>query len=109
MIGRKNMSSIHLVERLNNVRRISVDPPIWESGYWVISQETAERLIGADLYLHSGQLEASHYGGKILSYHIHRGSSEIDGRVVFRITPSLIHKGVVTGREGWGNEKKLVW
>ncbi|MFC3110851.1 hypothetical protein ACFQAT_28330 [Undibacterium arcticum] len=103
------MASIHLVERLNNVRKVSANPPIWESGYWVISEETADRLTGADLYLHSGQLVASHFGGKILGYRIHRDGTEIDGRVVFRIAPSITHKGVLTGREGWGNEKKLVW
>jgi hypothetical protein len=103
------MASIHLVERLNNVRRVSADPPVWESGYWVISEETAERLIGGDLYLHSGQRVASHFGGKILSFRVHQDGTDTDGRVVFRIAPSLVHKGVLTAREGWGNEKKIVW
>ena len=103
------MASIHLVERLNNVHRLTVDPPVWESGYWVIAEETAARLVGADLYLHSGQLVASHFGGRILGYRVHNDGTELDGRVVFRIQPSLEHKGVSTGREGWGNEKKLVW
>lgn len=103
------MAAIHLVERLNNVHRHSVNPPVWESGYWVVSEETAARLVGADLYLHSGQLVASHFGGKILGYHVQRDGSELDGRVVFRIAPTLAHKGVTTDREGWGNEKKLVW
>lgn len=103
------MASIHLVERLNNVHKLSADPPVWESGYWVISKEAAERLVGGDLFLHSGQLEASHFGGKILSYRVHRDGTETDGRVVFRIAPSPAHKGVLTGRDGWGNEKKFVW
>jgi hypothetical protein len=103
------MPAIHLVERLNNVRRVTVDPPIWESGYWTISEETAGRLIGAELYLHSGQLQASHFGGTILGYRVHRDGTEIDGRLVFRIAPTLQHKGVVTDRKGWGNEKKIVW
>lgn len=103
------MTSIHLVERIGNVHPVSTNPSIWESGYWVIAEATAERLVGADLYLHSGQLDASHFGGKILSYYVHRDGTDTDGRVVFRITPSLEHKGVKTGREGWGNEKKIVW
>lgn len=103
------MASIHLVERIGNVRPILTNPPVWESGFWVIAEATAERLLGADLYLHSGQLEASHFGGKILSYHVHRDGSDVDGRIVFRIAPTIDHKGIKTGREGWGNEKKIVW
>jgi hypothetical protein len=103
------MASLHLVARLNNVRKVSTDPLVWESGYWVVAEETAERLIGGDLYLHTGQLDASHFGGTILGYRVHRDGTEIDGRLVFRIAPTPGHKGVSTGREGWGNEKKFVW
>lgn len=103
------MASIHLIERLNNVHKLVDAPPFWESGYWSIPVETAERLIGGDLYLHSGQLEPSHFGGKIAGYRVHQDGTETDGRIVFRITPSLAYKGVKTGRSGWGNEKKFVW
>jgi hypothetical protein len=41
------MPAIHLVERLNNVSRIDRDRNEWESGYWVVSEETAQRLVGA--------------------------------------------------------------
>lgn len=105
------MPAIHFVERKNNVRRMPGANGEWESGYWVIAEETAQRLIGADLYLHAGQNEPSHFGGEIVAFRIHRddGNAEIDGRTVFRIKASLDYKGVVVGREGWGNEKKLVW
>jgi hypothetical protein len=103
------MSAVHFVERKNNVHRVPDVPGEWESGYWVIAQETAQRLIGADLYLHSGQNEPSHFGGKIVAFRTHRSGPEIDGRIVFRIRATPKYKGVVTGREGWGNEKKLVW
>lgn len=103
------MPSVHFVEHKNNIHRIPDTPGEWESGYWVIAEETAQRLIGGDLYLHSGQNEPSHFGGKIVAFRIHRDGSEIDGRIVFRIRPTIEYKGVVTGREGWGNEKKLVW
>lgn len=103
------MPAVHFVERKNNVHRVPDAPGEWESGYWVIAEETAQRLIGADIYLHSGQNEPSHFGGKIVAFRIHRDSSEINGRIVFRIRSTLEYKGIVTGREGWGNEKKLVW
>ena len=105
------MPAVHFVERLNNVHRLQGSGGEWESGYWVVTADTAQRLVGGDLYLHSGQSEASHFGGKILSFHVHCDTANpgIDGRIVFRIKPSLAHKGVQTAREGWGNEKKLVW
>jgi hypothetical protein len=103
------MASLHLIERLNNVRKLVDAPPFWESGYWAIPVETAERLIGGDLYLHSGQLEPSHFGGKIVGYRVHNDGTDIDGRIVFRIAPNPTYKGVKTERAGWGNEKKFVW
>jgi hypothetical protein len=105
------MPAVHFVERLNNVHRVPDAPGEWESGYWVVSEETAARLVGGDLYLHFGQGEPSHFGGRIISYRVYRDDtgSEIDGRILFRIRPSLEYKGVVTERQGWGNEKKFVW
>lgn len=105
------MPAVHFVERLNNVRPLQGSEGEWESGYWVIADDTAQRLVGGDLYLHSGQSDASHFGGKILSFRVHCDPANlaIDGRIVFRIKPTLGHKGVQTAREGWGNEKKLVW
>ena len=101
------MPSIHFVERMNNVTKVQGTTDEWESGHWVVGEETARSLIGGDLYLHSGQNEPSHFGGKILSYRVHNGG-DVDGRFVFRIRATLAHKGVRTGREGWGNEKRLV-
>ena len=102
------MPAIHLVERLNNVKRLPDSPGAWESGYWVVSEDAAKRLIGGDLYLHSGQHEPSHFGGTILGYRVHQGG-DVDGRIVFRFRATVGHKGVNAGKEGWGNEKKLVW
>jgi hypothetical protein len=82
------MPAVHFVERKNNVHRVLDAPGEWESGYWVIAEETAHRLIGADLFLHSRQNEPSHFGGKIVSFRIHRDGSDIDGRIVFRIKPT---------------------
>ena len=76
-----------------------------------MAEETAQRLVGGDLFVHSSQSESSHFGGKILSYRVHHDHNkpDIDGRLVFRIKPSPEHKGVTAGRDGWGMEKKIVW
>jgi hypothetical protein len=102
------MPSIHLVERLGNTRKIPNTEHEYECGYWVVAEETARKLIGGDLYLHDGQNEPSRFGGKILGYRVHHGGNE-DGRIVFHIQATIAHRGVRTPREGWGNEKKLVW
>jgi hypothetical protein len=104
--------AIHLVERLGNTHKIkdAEHPHEYDCGYWVVSVPTAERLVaeGGDLYLHDGQNEPSRFGGKIIGYRIH-GGGPLDGRIVFRIQATPEHRGVKTGKEGWGNEKKIVW
>lgn len=105
------MPAIHLIEKKINVHRVPDSPQEWESGYWAVTQDTAARLVGGDLYLHSQQGEPSHFGGPILSFRVHSDASDVrlDGRVVFRIKASHSHKEVLAGREGWGNEKKIIW
>ena len=100
------MPAIHFVERLQNLTFL--DNGECESGYWVIGAETAEKLIGGLLYLHSGQLAPSHFGGRIQSTRVEEQGAHA-GRVVFRFQPDVSCKGVRTSREGWGNEKKIVW
>ena len=104
----KVMPSIHLIERHNNIIQILNSPNEWESGDWVVADKTAALLVGGNIYFHTGQTEASHFGGEILSYRVHCGGT-VDGRKVFRFRASQRHKGVVAAREGWGTEKKLVW
>jgi hypothetical protein len=105
------MPSIHFVERRNNVRKIQGTTDQWESGFWVVGRETADRLIGGDLYLHAKQDAASHFGGVILAWRAIDDSSQpdIDGRLVFLIRMTPAHRGVKAGSDGWGNEKKIKW
>lgn len=105
------MPSIHFVERKNNVTKAQDYPGEYESGYWVINKETAERLVGGNLYLHSTQDAESHYGGVIQAWRVIESDErpDIKGRIVFRIKPTQAHRGVKAGREGWSQEKKIVW
>ena len=100
------MKAIHFVEKLNKVRKISDTPLTYESGDWDVSETVASALIGGNLYLHTAQDEPSHFGGRILGYRVL--STEPVGRIVFQIAPTMEHKGVRAGREGWGNEQKRV-
>ena len=105
------MPNLHLVERKNNVSKVQNSDNEWESGYWVVSDETAQKLVGGNLYLHEKQSAPSHFGGTITGYRVFRDSSqpEVDGRVIFRIKAAVTYRGIKTGREGWGNEKKIEW
>jgi hypothetical protein len=98
------MNAIHFIEKLNRAKKISSTPLIWESGDWDVSEKTAAALVGGDLYLHTAQDAPSHFGGRIVAYRVL--STEPVGRVVFQIAPTMEHKNVRTGREGWGNEQK---
>jgi hypothetical protein len=102
------MPSLHLVERQDNVERVTDGSGDYESRYWAVSKDTAARLVGGDIYLHRAQDKPSHFGGKILSYRVHQ-DGEYDGRIIFRFRASMEHKGVRTGPEKWGNEKKIDW
>lgn len=100
------MKAIHLIERVNQVKKISETPSVWASGDWDISEEAASALIGADLYLHTAQDIPSHFGGLILGYRVL--STSPVGRIVFLFSPTMDHKNVRAGRDGWGNEQKRV-
>ena len=101
------MPAIHFVERLGNYRCVDKSANEWESGYWVVAVDTAQRLIGGQIYLHDGQDTPSRFGGDILSYRVQQ-DGEFEGRLVFRFRPTAQCKGIMAGRGGWGNEKKVV-
>ena len=91
----------------NNLKLIDLDQHERESGYWKVSEQTAQCLVDGDLDIHDGQLASSRFGGIILGYRMQQGG-EFDGRMIFRFRASLVHKGVRTDRDGWGGEKKLL-
>lgn len=107
------MSEIHLVEKNihpQNLRLVDKEKTEWQSGYWAIAQETAEKLVGGYIYLHKGHDKPSHFGGEILAFEIFKEeNSDLNNRVIFRFRASPEFKGVKTNKTGWGNEKKIVW
>jgi hypothetical protein len=101
------MTAIHFIERAGNLNRVDAEQQEWESGYWKVSEESAQHLVGGEIYLHKSQVEPSYFGGKIISYRVQSGGPD-DGRMIFRFRAAIEFKGVRTAREGWGNEKKIV-
>ena len=99
--------AIHLVERVGLMRMIDPTSREYESGFWVIGQQTAAELVGCDIYFHKKRAEPSFFGGQILSFRV-QPEGEHAARIIFRFRPLQSHKGVVAGAEGWGQEKKIV-
>ena len=98
---------IHFIEKENQLVRKDKTSQNWESGNWKISKETANKLIGGNIYLHKLQESPSYFGGKITGYkEILDGQRK--GRIVFQFTATIEHKGLKTARSGWSMEKKIV-
>ena len=103
------MSKVHLIERVTNVKLLSKEKNEWASYSWAISEESAKKLIGGEIYLHKTQDAPSHFGGKIFSYDVlGEEHGENAGRIVFNFTAGLEYKGIKAGK-GWAMEKKFDW
>ncbi|MDT4965878.1 MAG: hypothetical protein QOJ64_615 [Acidobacteriota bacterium] len=97
---------IHLIERIGYVQKL--EGRICESGFWGVPPQTAQSLLGGDIYFHKKQKESSFFGGKILGYRMHEEDDEYRGRVIFRFEYSREHRDVSAGSGGWSNEKKII-
>ena len=102
------MAAVHFVERSDNVRKTDKSKNEWESGYWGMSEDTAQKLVGSILYLHRTKLQASHFGGHILDYRVEQSGPEA-GRVVFKLRADADRKGVKTDGKGWSKDQKIFW
>ena len=92
---------------MGHVRAVDPAAGIYESEWWAIAPETAERLVGGRIYLHKGQDKPSFFGGTITASRVET-EGQWAGRIIFTFTRDAAGKGVVS-RGGWGNEKKFVW
>ena len=101
------MAEIHFVERSDNVRKIDKSKNEWESGYWPLTEQVAQKLIGGVLYLHRTKLTSSHFGGDIIDYRVEESGSEA-GRVVFKLRAKADCKGVKIDGKGWSKDLKIV-
>lgn len=102
------MSKIHFIERVTKIKMVSKEDNIWESHAWVLSKDTVEKLIGAEVYFHKGQDKPSHFGGIIQSCRFIE-SGEDEGRVAITFKADIKFKDVKTEKKGWSMEKKFEW
>jgi hypothetical protein len=102
------MTAIHLIERSDQVRKTDREKNEWESGSWPVTEETAQKLVGAMLYLHRTKNQPSHFGGRILSHRVEQ-SGPSAGRVVFMLRATVDCKDVKTDAKGWANDHKIFW
>lgn len=104
-------AAIHVVEKgveIENLRqRSDVREGVWETAYWIVGNKTAASLIGGRVYVHRGKNIPSRAGGIITEVYPESGTTE--NRRVIRFQASVACEGIVTGREGWGNERKIIW
>src|ERR1700760_756963 len=96
------MPRIHLIERVKHF--VKIEDNLFESWCWDVAPQTAQALIGGDIYFHEKQKESSWYGGKILAYRIHDSDegaySGCRGRVIFTFRYSQKHRKVSAGEGG---------
>ena len=64
------MTSIHFVEKIDKYKQVDESSNEWETGNWVVSIESAAKLVNGDIYLHKGQKEPSYIGGIITGFRI---------------------------------------
>lgn len=96
------MAEIHVIARKQKGLKRLPDGN-YESGDWYVSDETADKLIGGEIYLHDDQGSNSYFGGKIQEV-----KRLDDGRKVFIFNGDAKCKNVKTDKEGWGQEKKII-
>jgi len=96
---------IHLVEKLNNFVRLKEN--LWESGWWVLQESAAAKLVGGKIYFHKEQQERSFYGGNITGYRVVREGKH-EGLVVFEFKHDKDCRNVKTDKSGWTKKMKII-
>ncbi len=102
------MTAVHFIERTDTVRKTDKHKNEWESGCWPISEETAQKLVGATLHLHRTKNQLSHFGGRILSYRVEQTGPSA-GCIVFIVRATVDCKDVKVDSKGWTKDCKILW
>ncbi len=97
--------NIHVIEQLNNFVKLPDNK--WESGWWSLDENKAQKLVGGVIYFHKKRNEPSFFGGSITGYRIDQ-SSENQGKIVFTFQYNVNCRNVNTDRYGWSKMMKII-
>jgi hypothetical protein len=93
---------------MGHIKRLHPQSNTWESGWWALSELTAARLCGGEIYFHKNQGKSAFFGGEIQSFQVET-EGEWAGRIIFTFVAKSEAKGRSAGKDGWAMEKKVVW
>lgn len=96
---------IHLIENANNFTKLR--PRVWESGWWLLDEEDAKKLVGGRIFFHRKKTEPSFYGGSIRSYRV-KEEEPHKGSIIFEFEYDDGFRGVKADKTGWFKERKIV-
>ncbi len=106
------MAAIHLIEKAGTaqgLKTVNFAAGLFTSGFWKVSEDTAQKLVGGKIYLHTAWSSPSHFGGTIDSYSVHQSpGDDVDGRIVFHFTSQPEAKNV-RAPNGAAGEKRIAW
>lgn len=106
------MPSLHLIQNQTDPKLLpkpeQKGSDVWTSGYWSLSKETVQSLIGGRVYFHKAQLKPAFLGGDLLAYRLAE-EPPYAGRIILVFRPDPAAKGTTTSRAGWSMEKKIVF
>ena len=99
---------IHLIEKQGLMAPVEKGSMIYESGYWDVSQSTAQKLVGGEILFHKKQAEPAYFGGVIRSFRVQTDGKWL-GRIVFCFAADPVRfRGESAGRGGWSMEMKTI-
>ena len=96
---------VHLIEKSDNFRKL--EDETWESSGWNLDEDTANKLIGGEVYFHRKKEEASFYGGTIMGYRIEQ-EGDHQGLIVLQLQPCNTCRNVRTDKYGWSTGVKVI-
>lgn len=86
------MAAIHFICRNFDGIEKSEAMPRYTSKAWVVSEDVAEKIVGANVYFHETKGEPSYFGGLIDK--IERLAAPDDDRVIIHLTATKEGRGV---------------
>lgn len=98
--------NIHVIRNdpaLPNIEPVDRKAGIWQSGYWQMTEQRVQWLIGGRVYFHHFQTAPSYFGGVILEIKM---VPEHSGRalIIFRYEEAC--RNSRTPKQGWAQELK---